>query len=242
MTDSENIKKALLDILDKGERSVLFNIFYKACLKFSIATLLLEKNRNIKNEAVAKLGCSLKDLACDCISDLFERKDEKFIHIENYFYKKSKDELSGIHPDIIKVNLAMLIKAKTNQQLSELREAYGEIYFKIKKSASIYLERQKSFIKQIYFKNIKFLYTCSNNELVIEQTTMKVELLLGKLYEMRFNKYQIPEIIRAIFVILNNQNEYCKAISINTILNTLKIFYINRMNDREIENVEYYKY
>jgi len=150
MKDSELIKEALISILNKGVKSPLLKQMYEFCLRFSIANLNLYKNQIIRNDLQRKMNCTVQDLACDCIWKLFIPKQGELIEFEKYFYKIFPGGIDKIHSDVIKVQLAILIKARTNQGLSLIREEWGDIYFDIRKAITTEVARRK----EIYLKHI----------------------------------------------------------------------------------------
>jgi hypothetical protein len=236
------MKELLVSILSGGSASPFFKEFYSICIKMAIAYLSISKNKLSSKELQIKLGITLNDLAQDCISDLFETREDLFIHINNYFHKSLGSDIELLHDDEIKACLAILIKSKTNQQLSELREVFGDIYFKIRKAVSVFLVRNKISYNEIHSNGNRYIYTCTHKEINIGLSKINSESILNELYGIKFHSYQIPEVLRAFFQIVNNQNKFAKVVEYNTLLKTLKIYYQTRLRDREIENVEYFNY
>lgn len=228
------MKELIKSVLSTGSASPHFREFYSICIKMSLSNLCITKNKMLSNEMREKLGMTLHDLAEDCISDLFETEENLFVQINNYFHKILGSNLEQAHNDEIKAYLAILIKSKTNQQLSELREASGDIYFKIRKAVTVYLARNKSAYKKIQSNGSLFFYNCNQGELNFDLPEIDPDFLLQELYEMKFRNCQVPEIVRAIFEITNKQIKYSRAICYNNLLKILKLFYISRFNDHQL--------
>jgi hypothetical protein len=233
------MKELIKSILSLGCTSPRFKEFYSICVRLSMSYLSISKNRFISIELQRKLDISLTQLARDCIADLFEIKDSCYIHINNYFYKKLGN-VEQKHDDEIKVHLAILIKSKTNQQLTELREYFGEIYFKIKKAVSTDLTRKNDFYKEVSLDGNRFLYICKKEELDFNLPQVEDKIIMEKLYEMHLTNYQVPKVMKAVLEIVEKQEGYLRAIRYKSLLLILKSFYLSRMNDHQIENVEYY--
>ncbi len=240
MNDSETIKRVLLNVLNSqiNDFDVSQN-FSEICRNFSRATLCLKKNGLIKKEILFKLNCTLKELAYDCIADLLERRDGKFIHIINYFNKKFPDGIEQVHPDILTAHLATLVKSKTSQQISEIREILGDHYFKIKKALSTFLKRKGdkytiSIIDGIKYISLNHLPECSFNLPQINNDELLSNILLTN-----FKNNNLATIAPKIFEMLQNQDEYCKAIQEKFLLEILKEFYQIKQNDYLRKNVEY---
>ncbi len=246
MINSETTKTVLLSILNLGESSHLFNQFYKICIHLSVATLNLSKNQIVKNELLQRMDCSAQDLACDCIWKLFVLKNGRLVEFEKYFQKYFPIGIETIHPDYLKARLAILIKARTQQGLSFIREEWGENYFSIRKAISTEIRRTNSSYAVHNFNKKK--YISLNHRSVIDFNFPQIEkdFLLSELYLIKMIKYDYAKILRSVFEILNSHAEFCKAIEEKLLLNTLKEFYCNKLNDfielnqdLEYKNVEY---
>jgi hypothetical protein len=239
MENSEIIKTTLSSVIELGKKSPLFNQFYEICLSFSKATINLNKNRQIKNEVLSKLGYSLMDMTCDCIADLFELRSGKFVHINNYFNRKFPAGIAKIHPDIVLTHLAVLIKSKTNQQISELRENLGEIYFKIKKSLATDLNRKKNIYKKFTVNGIPYIRLNHSDDYDSNLPQADIEYLTSELMEREFKNFNLSTILPGVFEILNSQDEFSKAISEKLLLEILKKYYTLKINGSVAGNVEY---
>ena len=85
--NNEPVKNILLPVLSDGENSTMVNRLSQICINLAIATLCSGKNRFFQYELIPRVGGSLKDLAIDCIADLFENRGGKYIHLNKYFNK-----------------------------------------------------------------------------------------------------------------------------------------------------------
>ena len=239
MSNDDSIKNALFSILKHGSNSPFFNSFYNICLNFSIASLCTSRNSIIKNEIIRKLGCSIADLACDCIADLFETRDEKLNHINNCFDKKFPAGIEHVHPDILTVHLAALVKSKTNQQISEIREKLGDHYYKIKKALSTFLKRKSDLYTVLFSDGIKYISFNHVSKANFTLPQINYNEMLSKILLTKFKNNNLATVLPKIFEILQNQDEYCKAIREKHLLELLKEFYQIKQNDFIRENVEY---
>lgn len=246
MIDSELIKKLLLSILDSGDKSPLFSQFYEICIRFSIATLNLGKNQMIRNDLQRKMDCSAQDLACDCIWKLFIPKQGRLIEFEKYFNKHFPDGIGTIYPDRIKAQLAILIKARTNQGLSLIREEWGDIFFDIRKAVSTEIARRKKIYVKHYVHGVKFISFDHKEQIDFSLPQVEKDYLLGMLFLVKLKKYDYTKVLRTVFEILSTQQEYCKAVEEKLLLDILKEFYYTKASDFielnnsvENSNVEY---
>ncbi len=225
MSDSETVKRLLLSVLDLGDRSPLFSQFFGVCCDMSLASLSISRNKMFRNELVEKLGCSPRDLACDCIADLFENRQGRFIRIDNFFQRKFPGGVEDVHPDMLLVNLAVLIKSRVNQQISELRQNTGEIYFSIKKALMTDLNRRKNIYRRFTYKGAKFIRLGNASSVDMELPQIDIECLVSELMAKHLNNRGVAAILPCAFEILAEQNSYCEAIEEKLLLNALKIYY-----------------
>ncbi len=239
MSDSATIKRVLLYVLNPPINYSTSQKLCEICRNFSIATLCLKKNELIKKEILFKLNCTLEELAFDCIADLLERRDEKFIHIINYFDKKFPDGIEQVHPDVLTVNLATLVKSKTSQQISEIREKLGDHYFKIKKALSTFLNRKSDIYTVLFIDGIKYISFNHLQESSFNLPQINYDELLSKILLTEFKNNNLATILPKIFEMLQNQDEYCKAVQEKSLLEILKEFYQIKQNDFLRKNVEY---
>jgi hypothetical protein len=239
MQKSENTKGIICSILESGKASPLFNRFYELCIRFAKATINLNKNRQIRNEILSRLGYSLQDMACDCIADLFETRDGKFIHIDNYFLKKLSSKPEDTHTEILETYLVVLIKSKTNQQISELRENLGEIYFKIKKSVSTDLNRKKKLYNKFTVNGLTYIHHSGNTGIDLELPQIEKSYIVNKLLNRDLEGRQVSKVLYAVFEILDGLDGYCKALKEKDLFEILKDYFTVRMSESVETNVEY---
>jgi hypothetical protein len=242
MINSETTKIVLLSILNLGESSPLFNQFYQICINFSVATLSLGKNRRFRNDLMSKLDCSVQDLACDCIADLFEKYDGKFIHIEKYFSKQFQSNITSVNSEVIQTHLAVIIKSKTNQRISALREETGEIYFKVKKIVGTVIKRKKDLYKSLMVNGIKYLSYNHNKEIKLDLPQVEINYIVSKLLSKTFKKNKVTDVINAVFETLSDQDVYCKALQEKLLIDYLKEYFLLKMGDSISQTVEYITY
>ncbi len=246
MNDGESIKKALLSILDKGDKSPLFNQFYEVCIRFSVATLNLSKNQMVRNDLQRKMDCSVQDLACDCIWKLFIPKQGRLIEFGKYFLKHFPGGIETIHSDHIKAQLAILIKARTNQGLSLIREEWGDIYFDIRKALTTEVARRKDIYKKHFINGIKYISFNHHTNIDFCLPQVEKDYLLSRLFLIKMKKYDYAKVLRKVFEVLDSQQEYCNAVEEKLLLEILKEFYYTKASESielsnfvEITNVEY---
>jgi hypothetical protein len=237
MYDCETTKEVLLSIINLGERSPLFDRFYNICLHLSIATINLTKNRIVREEILSRLGYSFSDLARDCIDELFETRDHQFVQLTKYFEKNFPDGIEDVHPNILQAHLGKLIKSKTSQQISELRQNLGDIYFDIRKSVSTDLNRKKKQYKKFTRSGIVYICTDHNIEVDLEKPQIDKSFLLPKLFSIKFRLHNISKVLPEVFEIINSQNEFCKAIKEKHLLEILKDFYMEKIKDSIEANI-----
>jgi hypothetical protein len=246
MNDSATIKELLLSILKSAGKPQIFKHFYEICLCFSVATINLSKNQIVRINLQRNMDCSVQDLACDCLWKLFIPKEGRLIEFEKYFQKHFPQGIENVHPDRIKADLAILIKARTQQGLSLIREEWGENYFEIRKAINTETKRANRSYSTHYFKNKKYISNNHGNEIDFNLPQIEKDVLLSDLYLIKMKKYDYAKILRVVFDIINSGTGFCKAIEEKLLLDTLKEFYHNKLNDflesnldPELKNVEY---
>ncbi len=237
--DGQKIKECLISVISTGERSPKLKQFHELCKQFSKACLCLNNNRMIRDELLKKMDYSLDDLAYDCIDELFRTENNKFIELENYFNKKISGNIEEVHPDKISALFGALIKSKTNQQLSELREKFGDIYFKIRKAISTEIKRKNKVYVEIYSEGKKFIGLNHNTDLCMHLPDISKNWLLPKMFEIKLKKYEVTKMLFETLQIINSQNEYSKRIEDKMLFEILKDFYNSKINDVIEKNVEY---
>jgi hypothetical protein len=201
--------------------------------------LNIRKNQRIRDEILLNLNCTKRDLACECLGELFCTQNDSLIEINNFFQKKFPNGLEGVHVDIIKANIGLLIKSKTNQHLSEIREDLGDPYFKIRKAVSTEIARKNGTYKKIIFNGKKYVAANHNFECNFNLPQIDKDTFLTMFFDIKLKKYDVAKVLREAFILLNSQNEYAKAVEEKLLLDTMKDFYIAKMNDFIFENVEY---
>ncbi len=239
MNDSETIKRVLLSVLSAGNNSPMFDQFYNICLNFSITTICVNKNKRLRDELTYKLDCTVKDLACECIADIFEIKEGKFIRFNNYFGKKFPEGIQHIHPDKLKVHLAALIKSKVNQNIYALKEDLGDIYPKVKKSLDTFLSRNKDMYERFMLNGVKFIRFNHSCKIDFSLPQIEKQVLISKMLSLDVKNFFIATLIPEVFKILDCQHEFCKAVNEKLLLELLKEFYLIKINDTVRNNVEY---
>jgi len=181
-------------------------------------------------------------MARDFIDYLFETKDGLFVQLIKYFNKKLPGGILSEHPDILGTHLAVLIKSKTNQQLSELRENLGEIYFRIKKSLSTDLSRKRDIYNKFVVKGIQYIKLNHNSTVNLELPQVDKTYLISKLLKKEFKNYNVSQILAGVLEILYSQQEFCKAIKEKHLLIILREYYTLNMKAEIENNVEYIEY
>jgi|GEM_PF-2642845 len=239
MNDSETIKQGLLCVLNSQINYKVTQNFCEVCRNLSIATLRLNKNKLVVKDILLKLNCDIDELAYDCIADLLEKRNGEFIRIINYFHKKFPCGIDDVHPEILTAHLATLVKSKTSQQLSEIKEKLGDNYSKVKKALSTILKRKSDQYAVLFVDGIKYISLDHVLESNFNLPQINCDELLSKILLTKLKNNNLATILPKIFEILQSQDEYCKAIREINLLIILKEFYQVKLNDFLRKNVEY---
>ena len=228
---TDNRTDCLSDVLDSvlntGNSTPNLNNFIQTCLRISYAYF---KASRFKEFIRAKTGCSDIDLAYDFIADLFEEKDGLYFRI-NSFFKNSNGQVKNLPEDMVKAKLASLVCSATNQRISEIREDFGENYFKIKKAVDICLERNGHSFKRIIYRNVLYIHNSISTKVNFSLTPFPPSLLLESLHGLNFRTRNIPEVLRGMFGIIDSQEEYCKAVEFTKMVNHVVDYFKQRFND-----------
>jgi len=231
------MREQIISILKSGKDSPFLNSFIEICRNLSGTAINISKYREY---ILNKTGLSTKDLAVDCISDLFKDTNGKYLYINNYFDDIS--DLENIPEDILKAKLSAIIISRTNQRITEIREEFGEIYFKIKRAAYLHLKRHKDKYKKIIYKEITFVFSCDEKDLDFDKPFIPDDLILESLYLDNIKKYSVSKIVELVFEKLNFKQDYNQVINEIDLYRLITDFYKARMSDYllEFEDVHYY--
>lgn len=234
-----DINDIIKSVISKGSNSHHLNDFIKMCLNLSLATL----RRNIYRESVlSKTGLSERDFAFDAIADIFKNTDGKYKYLENHF-SDVMSSIDNLPPEVIQAKLNALIVSRTNQRITEIREEFGEIYFRVKRAIHLHISRHKN-IKSTHFCGVQYFYICDDDELNEEHNEITQELILDKLNSVYHKKLSVSTIVDFVINFVNSQNEILRAISDNLLCQSVTEFYNLRKKDYliELENVHYINY
>ena len=233
----ENIKSILDSIINGGNQSKHINEFVNICS--DIALVQYRKSR-YKDELFKKEKYDERELSYDLIADIFENKDGNYKQIKKYFNETMK-RIESITDEEIIAKIVVLVRSTVNQRISEIRENYGEPFFKIKKAFETFISRNKEGLKEIVFRDIIYISKCAESKIDLDLPQVPESLILNEVFNCKIKTYQIPEVVRTIFSFLNSQEEYCKAIVKTELLNSLTRFYKKRLKDN-LKIVEYINY
>ncbi len=231
----ENFSSILRDILEKGNKSIYLNDFISICCKISLQ--YLRKSCFHKN-ILRKEGIDEEKIALDLISDLFETNGDKFCILNRHFNKKIT-EIDNFTDEYAFASLVVLIRSRINQRISEIREDYGEIYFKIKKNYESFISRNHNEISETVFRDIFYVHSISQTDLRLDKEFLSQEILLDVLFGEKFKTHSIPELVRKTINFASARTEYSAAIPVTVLLNSLKLYYENRLKDEIIKNADY---
>lgn len=229
-----DIRTCLISILSEGIKSKLINEIYELFVKFATGYLLSMVERNTIVKIMKEHGFeSHEDIAIDCIAELFETKEEKYYQINNFFkdntveYNGKSEDISVAPQEVIVLKLRSLISCVASQRIYELSFPY---YVKKRKSIYTAIDRNVEFKKHFSHDEL-FIYTCNELEINLSFDQIPIEKVLEQLYQLRFEYPSTPAVMKEVFIILNSQIEYSKAISFNTLVNILVIFDETRLKD-----------
>jgi hypothetical protein len=188
-------------------------------------TLLNSKYRDL---LLKKTGCTVDDLALDLIADLFESRRGKYYYLNRYFEDINKNVMK-LPKQVIASRLFSIISSAVNQRISDIRQEFGENYFKIKKAVDICLIRKPdSFKKKIIKENI-YVYNCSSRSINLKFEQMPREYIIPELFKFEFRTHQVPEVMKNIYNVVNQQNEYSRALELTSLINCVVDFYRSRI-------------
>jgi hypothetical protein len=231
------MKNIVYSILSLGAESPKLNQFVEICTNLSIPVLNRSK---FKEYILYKTGLSVRDLARDLIADLFKVNGGKYIYINNHF-EDILVNYKEVPAEIIKAKLSTLVISRTNQGITEIRESFGEIYFRIKRSIYLHISRHKDEFKKVIYEGNTYIFNCPEKEVKFDMEQMPVLTMLDFMYASNHKKYSITTITNYIFGILNRQKDYCKDLMDTTLYNIVAEFFNSRMQDYISlpENVHY---
>ncbi len=230
------MNKIIKSIIMEGSVSPYLNDFINICIKISLAAL---RKNSYKQYVLSKSGLSEKDFAIDAIADLFKNIDGKYIYLENYFLEII-DSIDTLPNEIIQSRLNALLISRTNQRITEIREEFDEIYFKVKRAVNLHLSRQKG-LKKIHYNGNLYFYVCGKEELVEEYPEISKELILNKLNSVHHKKLGVSNIVNIVIDFVDSQSDKLRAVSDTLLYQSISEFYKSRKRDylHEVKNVHY---
>ena len=233
----KNIKPILVSVIQDGSRSKHIN----ECIDICSDIALVQYRKNIfKDELFKKEGYDEKEMTYDLIADIFENREGYYFQI-NKFFSGVINNIDKVKEEEIIAKFIVLVRSHVQQRVSEIRESYGELYFKVKKAIEIFISRNKDGFNEIVFRDRIYIYNCSESEINFDLPQIAEDIFLNELYNNEFKTYSIPEVIRKAFDFMNLQNENCKAVEKTLLLNYISKFYKKRFKDNISRNVEYFK-
>ncbi len=134
------MKEIIESVITEGAKSKRINDLINFCHKIAVTTLKISKYINFITE---KSGLSISDLAYDVIADIFIVDNNRYLIIDNNFSDLIREK--NIKGEVITSKIYALVISRTNQKIVELREEYGELYFKIKRAIFLHISRNKKF-------------------------------------------------------------------------------------------------
>jgi len=221
------INLVLDSVLKQGKRSRHLTRFIKMCQKISIINLINSKYRDF---LLKKTGCRLEDIALDLIADLFEEREGKFYQL-NLYFTDILDTVKKIPEDVLHSKLVTLVRSGANQKISDIRQDFGECYFRVKKAVNICLTRKAQKFKKKVVNDSTYIYHSEEKDPDLSKLEYPQEQLLPELFKCKFKTYQVPEVMNNIYSIVNEQDEYSKALELNTLTNCVVGFYKRRLDD-----------
>ena len=231
----ENFSSILRDVLEKGNRSIYSDGFITICSEISLRYL---RKSCFYKSILRKEGINEEKIALDLISDLFETHGDKFCILNRHFNKKIT-EIENFTDEYAFASLVVLIRSRINQRISEIREDYGEIYFKIKKNYESFVSRNHDEISETVFRDVSYVHSISQTDLRLDKEFMSQEILLDVLFGEKFKTHSIPELVRKTINFASAHTEYSAAIPVIALLNSLKLYYESRLKDELIKNADY---
>jgi hypothetical protein len=233
-----DFKIIIKSVLDKGKSSPSLNDLIRTCINISIASLY--KSR-YKDFVLKKTGLGCEDFAIDAISEIFREVNGKYPYLNNYFENQNIDWKIA-NEDILNSKLCVLIVSATNQKIVETREEYGEIYFKVKRAVFVYLNRKKDIYKKIICNEKELIYSCNDKCLNPEKEEISTDKLIDILFKNNLSIGMISRIVDNIFIYINSEPQYFKAIPFLTLVSAIVEFLKHKMNNYldDLKNVHYY--
>lgn len=226
-SSATEINTVLHSVLAEGKRSRYLHKFIGVCQKISIINLINSKYRDF---LLKKTGCRLEDIALDLIADLFEERNGKFYQL-NLYFRDIISDIKTLPEDIVHSKLVTLVRSGANQKISDIRQDFGECYFRVKKAVNICLTRKSNYFKKKVLNDSTYIYHFKEKEPELHKEEIPQDILLPELFKCKFKTYQIPEVMTNIYTIVNEQDEYSKALELNSLTNYVVGFYKRRLDD-----------
>lgn len=160
-----------------------------------IAEAYLRMKMRSHKQLMDFIGDDLSSFALDCIADLFERRQDRFIKLEKW-----KERLNSAEEPFFLIELRKLVFTQTNDHVFATYRRMSPALSKILRNIKRAIEQDPS---------VKVLYDRKKGYIYLREATSNFEPVELELFQMRLSTYaskaaSIPEILRVLPQILED--------------------------------------
>lgn len=223
----EELREYLLSIISQGNKSPYINPFVSALTVYAIQYLNIKVN-NITIQRLCEENSIYYDdrndrlsaLAMVCIAEIFEDRNGVCYKINDFFLYKGFD-VSSASIELIISKLRTLVWCQCRNYIFEINNPN---YVRLRNALNLCLNRYPGF-KKIASEKDYFLYSCSADQIDISKPQMEIDSLTNKLLDLKLDNPSNPDLMKAIFAILNSQDQYSKAVYYNLVVQCILEYY-----------------
>jgi hypothetical protein len=229
---NEDVKSWIISVLDKNlsERDLARLIHYCA----AHATSILRRNFRSRLPMFHNAGYSDNDLAVRCIEDLFLPRGNSMCHDLRRFFVNLGEEIPDRPPADFIMELRRLIYGSIHKTLPEIAGDIDPHYRKILRNVREAIRADNRMLIRDHF-NDRLVSRGETNGSAAQKEEMPADELLNRLSTTAAFDDPPSVLVEHIFSIVENQADYRSALSINTITQVIRDFYLIYRFDDETD-------
>jgi hypothetical protein len=195
--------------------------FVRLC--YALALPLIRKRIVQGKIDLESLGLSQNDLVYDCIADLFVRDNVgHFTEIERFFDKEIEDT-NRCSDALLLDTLRRIVFGRVNVNLIRIHSGADPAFGKILHNLDVALTRSRLFEKFVRFGET--MMACCESDLLLHLPGPPLEYLRQQLSHIVLIQDSMPTMLKKLYDILQDQQEYQRTIPIISVGMLLKEVY-----------------
>ena len=223
----DGLKEILSDLLRNDQTVGQINSLVRRCQALAMQHLKAKQGAGLLHTTL--LGLPIKDLAVDCIADLFRQiPEEGYVQFRAYFGGLSVDTM----PDQTLLSyLRRLVYAKVNENLARLYATNDSGLAKILRNIHLTVRSLKNFDERERFGEPCIVP--SSCDALIHLPSFDRDALENKMSEVGEWPQNVPQALASLAKCLREQTEHCRVVPVMTVAFIIRSMF-SRSGVREI--------